>query len=84
VQKAIDEIDVMNRFRISEDLPTAPKTYNELDQRSLLRIISTSPSLDNRIKINSCVQIQHVMTDMFLSYKLTASFQASHVLNKRD
>ena len=46
----------------------APKTYADIDKRSRFRIISTSPSLDPRIKTNSCVQIQHVASEMYLSY----------------
>lgn len=39
-----------------EDLsPKAPKTFEEIERRSRFRIISTSPSLDQRIISNSCV-----------------------------
>lgn len=52
----------------------SPGSPEALDQRSRFRIISTSPSLDTRIKQNSCVQIQHVATEMYLSYETSTSF----------
>lgn len=55
----------------------APKDYAEIDKRSRFRIISTSPSLDPRIKTNSCVQIQHVATEMYLSYATKGTFDVA-------
>ena len=49
--------------------------YKMLDKKSRFRIISTSPCLDDRIKANSCVQIQHVESEMFLSYDSKAIFK---------
>jgi len=59
-----------------EDMQTdaAPKTMAELDQRSRFRIISTNPSLDPRIKSFSCVQIEHIATEMFLFYETRSMF----------
>lgn len=38
-----------------EENSTQPYSHEELDSRSRFRIISTSPSLDLRIRQNSCV-----------------------------
>jgi hypothetical protein len=39
----------------AKEVSYAPKTYEEIDYRSRFRIISTSPSLNPRITVNSCV-----------------------------
>jgi len=56
VNGELKELDKTSAYYI-EDLQSAksPGTYAELDRRSRFRIISTSPSLDTRIKSNSCV-----------------------------
>lgn len=46
----------------------------ELDQRSRFRIISTNPSLDPRIKSFSCVQLEHVASEMYLAYETRSMF----------
>ena len=83
VTKQLDDIDELGEFHIEgkhgKPIAGAPISYEDLDQRSRFKIISTSPSLDPRIKVNSCVQIQHVMTETFLSYKSTTSFAAQNV-----
>ena len=59
-----------------EDMQTdaCPKTLAELDQRSRFRIISTNPSLDPRIKSFSCVQLEHVASEMYLAYETRSMF----------
>jgi len=63
-----------NEYNLSPDGKPG-NTYKSLDKKSRFRIISTSPSLDDRIKANSCVQIQHVESEMFLSYDTKAIFK---------
>jgi hypothetical protein len=63
-----------NEYNLSPDGKSG-NTYKLLDKKSRFRIISTSPSLDDRIKANSCVQIQHVESEMFLSYDTKAIFK---------
>lgn len=72
-QQDLEDQDHPSKFKI-KDPGVALSTYAEIDRRSRFRIISTSPSLDTRIKINSCLQIQHVATEMFLSYETTTQF----------
>ena len=68
---AIDlkELSNPDNYVVEKDVEGYPKNYEELDRRSRFRIITTSPSLDTRIKSNSCVQIQHVNSEMYLSYE---------------
>ena len=63
-------------YKVVDWAEGSPQTYAELDRRSRFRIISTSPSLDARIKANSCVQIQHVASERYLSYETKTTFQA--------
>lgn len=58
--------------------------YKMLDKKSRFRIISTSPCLDDRIKANSCVQIQHVQSEMFLSYDTKAIFKFNARKHKNE
>ena len=51
----IDKSSKNFELEIIEDSSFMPETFEQLDQRSRFRIISTSPSLDTRIKHNSCV-----------------------------
>lgn len=74
VKHEIEHLDEPENFVMEELLGGTPTSYDELDQRSRFRIISTSPSLDTRIKTNSCVQIQHIQSEMFLSYAQRISF----------
>jgi len=74
VQNELKEMDYPNSFGLEQVAPGSPKDYEDLDRRSRFRIISTSPSLDPRIKASSCVQIQHVATEMYLSYETMTSF----------
>lgn len=68
-EKLLAEIDSdPKNFEIAESGNSAPIDLVELDQRSRFKITSTSPSLDQRIKQNSCVQIMHVATEMYLSF----------------
>ena len=46
-----------DNYAVEDYAETSPKDYAELDRRSRFSIISTSPSLDPRIKVQSCVQI---------------------------
>lgn len=66
----LDRLNDTSNFDIDRGHQSAyaPRTYDEIDVRSRFRIISTSPSLDPRIKTNSCVQIQHVESGFYLSY----------------
>lgn len=71
----IKEIETLDGY-IIEDMQTdmSPKTMEELDIRSRFRIISTNPSLDPRINQFSCVQMQHVTSDMYLAYESKSMF----------
>jgi hypothetical protein len=53
----LKELGNPNNYIVEKDVDGFPKNYEELDKRSRFRIITTSPSLDTRIKSNSCVQI---------------------------
>lgn len=68
VPKEMSELDNAKFYSMEASSPSCPIDYNDLDRRSRFRIISTSPSLDTRIQCNSCVQIQHVNSEMYLSY----------------
>ena len=62
-----------SNYELVDKTEKSPQNYQELDLRSRFRLISTSPSLDNRIKQNSCIQIQHVKSEMYLSYQTSVS-----------
>ena len=53
----IDQFDATENYMLESISERSPANYTDLDKRSRFRIISTSPSLDQRIKSNSCVQI---------------------------
>lgn len=78
VLKSLDELENFSNFEIEniENCDSTPIDYEDLDRRSRFRIFSTSPSLDTRIVRNSCVQIQHVMTDMYITYKEETVFNS--------
>ena len=65
----LKELANPKNYVVEKEAEGYPKNYEELDKRSRFRIITTSPSLDTRIKSNSCVQIQHVNSEMYLSYE---------------
>jgi len=75
IQQEMQCLDDAESFVIEDYAEGKPRDYADLDQKSRFRIISTSPSLDDRIKSNSCVQIQHVSSEMFLSYDTKATFK---------
>ena len=50
----LKQIDV-DQIVMEEIIGDSPIDYEDLDRRSRFKIISTSPSLDKRIKKNSCV-----------------------------
>jgi hypothetical protein len=58
-------------YDLEDKTDKSPQNYEELDVRSRFRLISTSPSLDDRIKNSSCIQIQHVASEMYFSYQTT-------------
>jgi hypothetical protein len=49
--------DTPNNFTVENYTDGTPVNYEDLDLRSRFSIVSTSPSLDSRIRSNSCVQI---------------------------
>jgi hypothetical protein len=57
VQQDLKDLDVATNYKVIDWAEGSPDNYADLDRRSRFRIISTSPSLDTRIKSNSCVQI---------------------------
>ena len=61
-------------YRVEDYAASSPQDYAEMDRRSRFSIISTSPSLDPRIKVQSCVQIQHCACEMYLSYQSMTTF----------
>ena len=69
------KIDLDETYEVLKEVDGKKLDYKYIDERSRFRIISTSrQGLDDRIKSNSCVQIQHVKSDMFLSYEKKAMF----------
>jgi hypothetical protein len=56
-QEEIKLLDNPTNYEMEAIEDGTPKNYEELDLRSRFRIISTSPSVDPRIKAHSCVQI---------------------------
>lgn len=57
VQGGLNEMNNRENYDLEDTTEKSPRTYEELDIRSRFRLISTSPSLDDRIKCSSCIQI---------------------------
>ena len=74
IKDEMGKIDLDETYEVLKEVDGKKCDYKYIDEWSRFRIISTSPSLDDRIKSNSCVQIQHVKSDMFLSYEKKAMF----------
>ena len=77
IQDEMSRIDNDDSFEVLKEIDGKKCDYKFIDERSRFRIISTSPSLDDRIKSHSCVQIQHVKSEMFLSYETKSNLQVS-------
>jgi hypothetical protein len=57
VQAGLADMNKYENYDLEDRTEKSPQTYEELDIRSRFRLISTSPSLDDRIKCSSCIQI---------------------------
>lgn len=79
-KKDLESFDTDLNLTVENFTEGTPQTYRELDLRSRFSIVSTSPSLDMRIRANSCVQIQHVATEMYLSYESKSTFKKDKAL----
>jgi hypothetical protein len=83
VKIPLKTLDQAKFYKMTSSSPECPKDYYELDRRSRFRIISTSPSLDTRIQSNSCVQIQHVASEMYLSNDTRSQFRLNAAVNDK-
>jgi hypothetical protein len=57
VQAGLADMNKYENYDLEDKTAKSPQTYGELDIRSRFRLISTSPSLDDRIRCSSCIQI---------------------------
>lgn len=77
IQEELMALNDHDNYRVEDYAASSPQDYAEMDRRSRFSIISTSPSLDPRIKVQSCVQIQHCACEMYLSYQSLTTFGGS-------
>jgi len=55
VQMGLFDMQRYENYDLEDKTDKSPQNYQELDVRSRFRLISTSPSLDDRIKNSSCI-----------------------------